>query len=98
MSKPPAQHKVATEPALRGPERSSQPPQSAAEQPSKTKNNVYIQPKSNCVQLQSVANNARPVPLNFSAKVVAPAAQVAKGLPSEPIKALPSGFQNTEKP
>jgi hypothetical protein len=45
-----------------------------------------------------VANKAFAVPANFSLKLAAPAAQVAKGLPSLPIKALPSGFQNTLKP
>ena len=98
ISKPPHQHKADTTPALRGPSRSNQPPQMAAAQPSNTKNSVYIQPKSNCVQLQSVANNASAVPANFSPNVVAPAAQAASGLPSSPINALPSGFQNTLKP
>jgi hypothetical protein len=59
---------------------------------------VYIQPRSNWVQLQSVAVSARAVPLSFSPKVVAPAAHAARGLPSSPTSAPPSGFQNTEKP
>ena len=98
MSKPPHQHSIETKPALRGPSRSNQPPYNAAEQPSNTKNRVYIQPKSNCVQLQSVAVKARIVPDNFSLNVVAPAAHAAKGLPSAPISALPNGFQNTLNP
>ncbi len=37
---PPAQQKAATTPALRGPARSSQPPQMAAAEPSTTKNRL----------------------------------------------------------
>ncbi len=36
MKKPPAQHNAATKPALRGPARSSQPPNTAADRPSIT--------------------------------------------------------------
>ena len=44
----------------------------AAETPSSTKKNVYIQPRSNWLQLQSVAVRACSVPSDFSAKVAAP--------------------------
>ena len=49
---PPAQQTAATTPALRGPTCSSQPPHSAAEQPSTTKNSVKIQPSAETSQLQ----------------------------------------------
>ena len=48
----------ATTPALRGPARSSQPPQSAADTPSTTKNSVYIQPMLATRQSQVVVNNS----------------------------------------
>jgi hypothetical protein len=48
--------------------------------------------------LQSVAVKARMVPDSLSPNVVAPAAHAASGLPSSPISALPSGFQNTLNP
>ncbi len=83
---------------MRGPARSSQPPQMAADTPSSTKKNVYIQPRSNWLQLQSVANRALAVPAAFSENVVAPAEQMGSGLPSAPISTASSGFQNTEKP
>src|SRR5215813_1099296 len=87
ISNPPHQQIAATTPALRGPARSSQPPQIAAAEPRKTKNSVYIQPriglsqshvvvKSICTQLMS---------LGHSMDLVMPSALV-------------SGSQNTEKP
>ena len=45
-------------PALRGPTRSSQPPHSAAETPSTTKNSVYIQPMLATFQSQVVVNSS----------------------------------------
>src|SRR5947207_14459236 len=57
-TRPPHQHSAATTPALRGPERSSQPPQIAAEAPSTTKNNVYIQPMLATRQSQVVENSS----------------------------------------
>ncbi len=42
--KPPLQQQAATTPALRGPSRSSHGPNTAAEEPSITKNSVYIHP------------------------------------------------------
>ena len=59
ISNPPLQQKAATTPAFRGPARSSQPPQSAAEEPSTTKNNVYIQPRSPIVQSHVVLTRGR---------------------------------------
>src|SRR6185295_14115763 len=44
MKKPPPQQQAATNPAFRGPSRSTHAPKMAAEDPSITKNNVYIQP------------------------------------------------------
>ena len=42
--KPPPQQHAATTPAFRGPSRSSHGPNTAAEEPSITKNSVYIHP------------------------------------------------------
>src|SRR6202142_1438439 len=58
ISSPPAQHNAATKPALRGPTRSSQPPQIAADTPSRTKNSVYIQPRLATFQSQVVVNSS----------------------------------------
>src|SRR3546814_9392488 len=69
--RPPHQQSAATTPALRGPTRSSQPPQMAAEVPSSTKNSVYIQPRSNWVQSQLVVKSACPVMISLPPKVVA---------------------------
>ena len=66
--RPPHQQSAATTPALRGPTRSSQPPQMAAEVPSSTKNSVYIQPRSNWVQSQLVVNSALPVMSELAAE------------------------------
>src|SRR3954471_8548030 len=44
ITRPPHQQNVATTPALRGPARSSQPPQMAAAEPRNTKNRVYVHP------------------------------------------------------
>src|SRR5262245_43122311 len=44
MKNPPPQHSAATTPALRGPSRSTHAPNSAADEPSITKNSVYIHP------------------------------------------------------
>src|ERR1700750_3490332 len=57
-TRPPAQHSAATTPALRGPARSSQPPQIAADPPSTTKNSVNIQPMLAMRQSQVVVNNS----------------------------------------
>src|SRR5438445_7507553 len=57
-TRPPHQHSADTKPALRGPARSSQPPQIAAETPSTTKNKVYIQPMLATFQSQVVVNSS----------------------------------------
>ncbi len=57
-TRPPHQHSADTKPALRGPTRSSQPPQIAAETPSSTKNSVYIHPMLATFQSQVVVNNS----------------------------------------
>ena len=57
-SSPPHQQIVATTPALRGPARSSQPPQRAAATPRTTKNKVYIHPRLATRQLQEVVNSS----------------------------------------
>src|SRR3984957_5830373 len=58
MQRPPDKHRGATKPALRGPDRSSQPPQIAAAEPRNTKNKVNIQPRSATLQSQVVVNSA----------------------------------------
>ena len=58
ITRPPPQHSAATAPALRGPARSSQPPQIAAETPSTTKNSVYIQPMLATFQSQVVVKSS----------------------------------------
>ncbi len=97
--RPPHQQSAATTPALRGPTRSSQPPQMAAEVPSSTKNSVYIQPRSNWVQSQLVVNSALPVMRSLPPKVVAsPGQTIGLPVPAATPSARPSGSQNTLKP
>ena len=74
-------------PALRGPERSSQPPQTAADTPKKTMNRVNAQFRSETSQSQLVVNRAFIMP--------EPAGQ-ANGL--APPTARDSGNQKTLKP
>ena len=62
INNPPHQQSAATNPALRGPARSSQPPQMAAAEPRKTKKSVYIQPSSLIFQSQLVATSAESKP------------------------------------
>src|SRR5687767_15520089 len=87
ISMPPHQQIALTTPALRGPARSSQPPQIAAEQPRNTKNSVYIQLSVDTFQSQPVANISvqKPVPAGQATLAVMPCA-------------VDSGSQNTEKP
>src|ERR1700759_409333 len=86
MMRPPHQHSAATTPALRGPARSSQPPQSAADEPSTTKNRVYIQPRSLIFQSQVVVTSAAKIDWSGQASdLVMPMAR-------------DSGSQNTLKP
>src|SRR6476661_1580733 len=85
-TKPRHQHNAATTPALRGPARSSQPPQSAADEPSTTKNSVYIQPKLAMRQSHVVVNSS--------------CANDMSGHAFDAVKpiARDSGSQNTENP
>src|SRR4249920_3398549 len=87
INMPPHQHTALTTPALRGPARSSQPPHSAAEQPRKTKNSVYIQPSVEIFQSQVVTKSS-------VKKLVSLGQAIASLTPS----AFDSGSQNTEKP
>src|SRR5689334_22831275 len=57
INRPPHQQQAATTPALRGPERSSQPPQIAAAEPRKMKNSIYIGDRSTMRQSQVVVNS-----------------------------------------
>ncbi len=84
---PPHQHTAATTPVLRGPERSAQPPNSAAEEPRKTKNRIGITCRSDTCQSQVVVTSrpASPRSAGHFVEVVIPIALV-------------SGNVNTEKP
>jgi hypothetical protein len=86
ITRPPAQQNAAATPALRGPLRSSQPPQIAADTPSSTKNNVYIQPMLATRQSQVVVNSSW--------------ASVISGQVFDVVipSACDKGSQNTEKP
>src|SRR4051812_21582479 len=86
---PPHQQNAATTPALRGPARSSQPPQSAAAAPRNTKYMVYIHPSVEMCQSQLVANSSPKNPRS-AAHCVAPVPARAR--------LLDKGSQNTEKP
>src|SRR6185312_3781487 len=87
MTSPPHQHTAATTPALRGPARSSQPPQMAAAEPRKTKNRVNIHPSIEIFQSQVVA-------------VISEKKLMSAGQATECVMptAFESGSQNTEKP
>src|SRR5262245_28008244 len=89
ITMPPHQHSALTRPALRGPARSSQPPQIAAAQPRNTKNSVYIQP--------SVATRQSHVVVNSSATKLTSAPHALAPVPAV-ANARDSGSQNTEKP
>ena len=86
-SMPPHQQSIDTSPALRGPARSSQPPNTAADEPRKTKNRVYIQPSVDTRQSQPVANSSprKPVPSGQACGALIPTA-------------FDNGSQNTLKP
>ncbi len=85
-NRPPHQHSAATTPALRGPTRSSQPPQIAAEMPSSTKNSVYIQPMLATFQSQVVVKSS--CTSDMSGQAFGAVSPIARD----------SGSQNTEKP
>src|SRR5215468_7909089 len=83
---PPHQHSATTKPALRGPTRSSQPPQIAADTPRNTKKSVYIQPRLATFQSQVVVNSSPNSEMSGQAfGAVSPMAR-------------DSGSQNTENP
>src|SRR5690606_30671938 len=82
-----AQQNAATTPALRGPARSSQPPQIAAEEPSSTKNSVYIQPSSETRQSQHADTMRAKKPMLSG-----------QATDAEMATAFDSGSQNTLKP
>ncbi len=86
MSRPPDQHSAAARAARRGPARSSQPPNRAADAPRSTIARVNVQPRSLWRQLQVVVTAAVHSDIR---------AHSAGGVP--PIAAS-SGFQNTENP
>src|SRR5512140_1206141 len=87
ISRPPHQQIADTIPARRGPTRSSQPPQIAAEVPRNTKNSVYIQPSVEIFQSQLDANISAKKPRSW-----------AQATDCVMPMALDSGSQNTEKP
>ncbi len=75
-------------PALRGPARSSQPPHTAAEQPSSTKNRMYVTVMLEIRQSQLLVKSS-------AAKLIIGRTGQRRGAgPSD----LDSGSQNTEKP
>ena len=86
MRNPPPQQSAATSPALRGPSRSSQPPNNAAERPRNTIPIVKVQRRSLTRQLQVVVNSAS------VSDIVLQAASVS------PEMALLSGSQKTLRP
>src|SRR5450432_1011576 len=86
ISSPPPQHSAATTPALRGPTRSSQPPQIAAETPSSTKNSVNIQPMLATRQSHVVVTSSSSSDMS------------AQALGAVSPTARDSGNQNTLKP
>src|SRR5438270_13940043 len=87
MTSPPHQQMAATTPALRGPARSSQPPQMAAAEPRNTKNSVYVQPRMFNFQ-SHVVENRRPM------KVMSAGQATDSVMPM----AFDNGNQKTEKP
>src|SRR6185503_10077808 len=87
MSRPPHQHSAETTPALRGPARSSQPPQIADAAPRKTKNRAYTMPSSLIFQSQVVEKSAPKSGVS-----------VGQAIALLPFSARLSGSQNTLKP
>src|ERR1700722_11760429 len=84
---PPRQQNVATTPALRGPTRSTHPPQMAAAKPRNRKNSVNVQPSMEIFQSQVVVKIWSMTEASFGQATL-------EVIP----KALDSGSQNTEKP
>src|ERR1044071_4724486 len=86
ITSPTHQHSAAATPVLRGPERSSQPPNTAAAEPRNTKNSVYIHVTSLTRQSHDVVGSASSSDLSL------PTTEWL--MPSE----RDSGSQNTLKP
>src|ERR1700726_4445354 len=87
MTSPPHQQKAATTPALRGPARSSHPPQRAAADPRNTKKRVYVHPSMFNFQSQPVASARARKVMSFG-----------HSTDVEMPMALDSGSQKTENP
>src|SRR5882672_5313774 len=87
MTSPPHQQNAATTPALRGPARSSHPPQMAALEPRNTKNSVYIQPRIGLSQSQVVVNS-------IEIQLMSAGQSMDLLTPSDLVR----GIQKTEKP
>src|SRR5882762_3471933 len=87
MTSPPHQQTAATTPALRGPARSSHPPQMAAAEPRNTKKSVYVHPSMYNFQSHDVENMRARKVISFG-----------HSMDSVMPMALDSGNQNTEKP
>src|SRR5512138_1626208 len=86
ITRPTHQHSADATPALRGPARSSQPPNSAADRPRNTKNSVYITVTSVTLQSQLVVVSASSNDMSLhTVDLVIPIAR-------------DSGSQNTLKP
>ena len=87
MARPPHQQSAAKTPALRGPTRSSQPPQIAAAEPRKTKKSVYSTVTSDRCQSYWVVNS-------MVMMLASAGAAIDLSTPSMRV----SGSQNTENP
>src|SRR6202034_4040379 len=89
---PPHQQRAATKPALRGPARSSQPPQIAAADPSTTKKRVNIQPRLEIRQSQVVVKSSPPSERSRQETVfVMPIARERLSQKTLPWLAMPNG-------
>src|SRR5215469_16419923 len=87
INRPPHHRNAAAKPALRGPTRSSHPPQIAEAVPRNTKNSVYIQPSMEIFQSQLVVKT-------LSRKLMSFGQSIDLVIP----RALCRGSQKTEKP
>src|SRR5262249_32143780 len=85
-TRPPHHSTAAATPALRGPARSTHPPNAAAEIPRNTKNSVYIQPRLATFQSQVVVMSS--AKMDMSGHVLGAVKPIARD----------KGSQNTEKP
>src|SRR5690242_18850408 len=85
-TRPPHHRRAAATPALRGPARSTHPPNTAADMPRNTKNSVYIQPRLATFQSHVVVTSSAKI--DISAHVFDAVKPIARD----------SGSQNTENP